>query len=241
MVAGLGTRLRPLTNDMPKCLTEVHGKAILDNALCVLEKAGVQKTTLVVGYLGHKIIERIGDAYGTMKIQYVENDMYDSTNTSYSLWLALKRMKSDHSLLVLEGDVFFEKKLLIKFMSCGLPAATVVQKYNPQLDGSFVELNQNNVVIDWIHKTARQSLFRIERCFKTVNIHKFDSFFIEKHLIPVLDEHVEKKNSRSAIEFIFQDIVTRREGLIRAFRVRDLKWFEIDDIHDLKIAEEIFK
>lgn len=240
LVAGFGTRLRPLTHDMPKCLTEVNGTAILDNALNVLEQCGIQYTTLVIGYLGNIIKERIGDIYGTMKIHYIENNIYDSTNTSYSLWRGLRTIIGDCSVLVLEGDVFFEKELLVKFINYEHSTATVVQKYNPRLDGSFVKLNKN-YVIDWIHKSARKPSFKIESSFKTVNIHKFDRLFLNEFFMPALEEHVEKSKGKEAIEFVFQDIVTHREGIIYSYEVGNSKWFEIDDMRDLMIAEEIFK
>ena len=115
LVAGRGTRLKPLTDTIPKCLTEVNGKPILFNALEHLEKNKIEETILVVGYLRDKIEERIGNFFGNMKITYVKNDIYDKTNTSYSLWLALKDLLIDDSLLVLEGDVFFEEELLKRF------------------------------------------------------------------------------------------------------------------------------
>lgn len=239
LVAGIGIRLKPLTDNVPKCLTEVCGKAILDNGLEILEQNGIKRTTLVIGYLGDKIRERIGDKFGDMDIRYVENKIYSKTNTSHSLFLAIKDLNLDSALLILEGDVFFENRLLIKFLSNEFLTSTVVQKYNPNLDGSFVEVKET-VVVDWIHKNKRKRDFTIEDKFKTVNIHKFNSPFVNNLLKPVLEQHAEKEEGKEPIEYILQDIVTKRDGIIHAFETGDLKWFEIDDANDLKIAEAIF-
>ena len=87
LVAGMGTRLRPLTDTNHKCLTEVNGVPILLNALKVLNNNKFSRVILVVGYLREQIKEVIGDAYQNMKIEYAVNSIYSKTNTSYSLEL----------------------------------------------------------------------------------------------------------------------------------------------------------
>lgn len=238
LVAGKGTRLKPLTDSIPKCLTEVNGKPILINALENLEANNVEEVRLVIGYLGDIIRERVGERFGNMKISYSVNDVYDKTSTSYSLWLGLKDLVVEDELLILEGDVFFEKKLLSDFLRDSDSPSTIVQKYTSSLDGSFVELNQD-VVIDWVHKTARPLDYVIENKFKTVNIHRFNKYFLENVLKPFLEKHI-KLGGRAPMEFLFQDIV-KNNHKINAFKVNGLKWFEIDDISDLRFAEEIFK
>ena len=241
LVAGMGTRLKPLTDKIHKCLTEVNGKAILVNMLENLENTGIEETILVVGYLGNQIKGRIGNKFGNMKISYVENPIFDKTNNSYSLWLALENLLIDDKVLILEGDVFFENELLKRFLKDDFSISITVQKYQPNLDGSFVELDKNNIVLDWVHKKVRPVDFTLEDKFKTVNIHKFDKVFTEGILKPTLRRHAEENQGTSPIEYIMQDIVRNRNREIHAFEVGDLKWFEIDDINDLKIAREIFK
>lgn len=240
LVAGMGTRLMPMTSTMPKCLTEVNGRTILENALDLLEKNEIEQTTLVIGYLGNKIRERIGLNYRRMNIRYVENKRYAETNTSYSLFLGLIGSPTSGSLLLLEGDVFFEQQLLSAFLKDAHPTSTIVQKYHPALDGSFVEL-KNDVVVDWVHKKVRPEGFVVEDKYKTVNIHKFDNSFVEQLLIPALRERIGTTRENEPLEYVFQEIVKKKAGVARAFDTGDMKWFEIDDQNDLKIAEEIFR
>lgn len=237
LIAGRGSRLKPLTDSIPKCLTEVNGKTILENMLENLERAGVKESILVVGYMGDKIKEKIGGNFGRMNIKYVENKIYDETNSSYSLWLALKELDSE--ILILEGDVFFENELLARFLKSSSSNSTVVEKYRKELDGSFVEIKDGKVS-DWIHKNRRPVDFILEDKFKTVNIHKFDADFVNNILKPFLEKHTKETNGTEPMEYIMQDIVKNNNG-IAAFETGNLKWFEIDDINDLKIAEEIFK
>lgn len=236
LAAGLGTRLKPLTDKAPKCLTEVNGKPILVNMLENLEKAGIKNTDIVVGYLADAIKDKIGNKFGEMNINYVENQIYDKTNSSYSLWLAVKNLNED--ILILEGDVFFEEAILSDLMR-NKNDSTVVEKYNPELDGSFVELKVNRVS-DWIHKSRRKENFTKEDKFKTVNIHKFSKSFLNTYLLPTLSNHTEEKGGTEPIEYIMEDMV-KNNAQIEAVQVEEKKWVEIDDTNDLKLAETTFK
>ncbi len=239
LAAGMGTRLKPLTDSVPKCLTEVNGKPILINMLENLKESGVEETNIVIGYLGNIIQDRIGNNFGNMKVSYTTNPIYDKTNTSYSLWLALEKLGESDDLLILEGDVFFEKRLLNELLRKDQPNMTVVQKYNSELDGSFVDID-NGRVVDWIHKSRRKEGFTLSDKHKTVNIHKFDYKFVEEQLKPALFKSVKESNGKEPIEYVMQEIVTNKGGKITPLEVGEMKWFEIDDLNDLKIAEKIF-
>lgn len=237
LIAGRGTRLKPLTDKVHKCLTKVNGTPILFNALHHLQDNGVREVILVVGYLGEQIRRKVGQKFGKMKVSYVNNPIYYKTNTSYSLWLAMRKI--EESILILEGDVFFEESLLKKFLFDPREDLTVLEKYNPTLDGTFASLGKNFQVVGWVHKKDRPEGFAVEDKYKTVNIHKFSKNFVEKWLKPFLTEHATKFEGVSPVEFVFRDIINsggKIEGYINAE-----KWFEIDDVNDLRRAEEIFK
>jgi choline kinase len=238
LIAGQGTRMRPLTYETPKCLIEINKKTILVNALENLEQNNIDEVILVVGYLKDKIKEAIGKKFGKMNIRYVDNDLYNETNNSYSLWLALKNFNED--LLLLEGDIYFEEKLLREFLRDKRENLTIVEKYNPNLDGTFVEIREDKSVLKWIHKDDRQEGFTLKDKYKTVNIHKFSAAFIKERIIPILEKHIQETNGKEPIEFIFSELI-KNKGEIYAFEISKEKWVEIDDANDLKRAKEIFK
>ena len=226
--AGKGTRLRPLTTKIPKCLVEVNGKSILQNALENLSKNDVSEVIIVEGYLGEKIIEKFGYKFNNMVIKYVKQKDLDNTSSSYALWLGLGSLdlKENEDLLILEGDVFFEETLLSNFIKSDDKNSTIVERYNPNLDGSFVEVSERNV-IDWIHKSKRDKNFKIENKFKTVNIHKFSSDFVNNNIRPVIKKHIEEKFGTEPLEYVMQDIVLNGKERIKNFETNGMKWFEI--------------
>lgn len=240
LVAGMGTRLKPLTLENHKCLTEVNGVAILENALKRLEQNGCKRVVLVVGYLKEQIKERIGKKFGKMEIDYAENDVYKDTNTTYSLKLGIDKMKSDGDIAILEGDVFFEDAVFKKLLSYEEENVTVLEKYNPDLDGTFAELGEDGFVIDWVHKSQRTENYHVNDKFKTVNIHKFNRDFVNGVLKQYLENSLAEYGGKEPMENVMMRIVRNHPKMIRGIVLDGEKWFEIDDMHDLKIAEKMF-
>lgn len=106
LAAGVGSRLRPLTNLRPNPLIEVNGTPILHNALRKLGAVGVEEVTIVVGYRKDAIQYAFGSRFGQLELNYVESTVFDRTDTAYSLWLARDALRSDDCYL-LEDDAFF--------------------------------------------------------------------------------------------------------------------------------------
>lgn len=239
LVAGLGSRLKPLTDAMPKCLTRVHGKAILINLLECLQNCGVEETVLVTGYLGDRIREAVGEDFRGMKVSYAVNDIYRTTSPTYSLWLGIKDMVLPDCLLVLEGDLFMDESILRKTLASPHPDLTVVELYHPPLEGTFVAV-KDGVVTDCIGLKERPKDFRLDDKYKTINIHKFSRAFAQQVVIPTLKASVEETQGAEYFERVTRKIACN--GLLpwRALETEGLRWFEIDDANDLKIAEEMF-
>jgi choline kinase len=114
LAAGLGLRLKPLTDHAPKCLTEVHGIPILHNALRILSELRFTACTIVVGYLSSSVRRSIGNSFEGMRIHYLENEEYRHTNDMYSLWLARHTLPG--GVFLIEGDIFFEKPTIQRVM-----------------------------------------------------------------------------------------------------------------------------
>lgn len=240
LVAGMGTRLKPLTIKTHKCLTMVNGIPIIFNALEQLWNIGVKVVVLVVGYLAENIEEQVGDHYKGMNIQYITNTKYSETNTSYSLKLGMDAVGSCEKLYILEGDVFFEGKLLDLIENSSEENVTLVERYKSYLDGTFVALDEKSYVVDWTHKSMREEGYVLEDKYKTINIHKFSRKFLNGILKEVLEKICEETNGKAPLENVMNAIVREHKHMIYGLECGEAKWFEIDDVNDLKMAEKIF-
>ena len=136
LAAGGGTRLRPLTNRVPKCLVEVRGKPILEHELASLEQVGIEHCVVVVGYLCEQVQERFGSMVGDMRLSYVTNQEHLKTNNLYSLWLARQQLADD--ILLLDGDLLFEPGLIADLMHHPIADAAVVEAFQPFMNGTVI-------------------------------------------------------------------------------------------------------
>ena len=80
LAAGTGSRLRPLTLDAPKCLTEVGGRPILARLVDNIRTQGITRLVVVTGYLEYRIREFLQKYAADMQVDYVFNPDYQTTN-----------------------------------------------------------------------------------------------------------------------------------------------------------------
>lgn len=100
LAAGMGTRLQPLTNDIPKCLVPVKGIPMIEQQIRFLKEVGVHDITLVGGYMADKL-DYLKERYG---VDVVMNEQYSLYNNIYSMYKVLDKLGDTY---VLEGDVYF--------------------------------------------------------------------------------------------------------------------------------------
>lgn len=110
LAAGMGTRLRPLTNDRPKCLVAVNGVPMVERQIQFLKEKGIDDVTLISGYKAESLAY-LKDRYG---VDIVFNDRYDTCNNINSLYTVKERF---HDTYVLEGDVYMDKNVLLSEVS----------------------------------------------------------------------------------------------------------------------------
>ena len=87
LAAGMASRLRPLTNDRPKCLLTVGTRCLLGRTVDSLKAAGITELVVVTGYRVEMIRSFLTDNYKDMQISFVDNVDYQTTNNIYSLCL----------------------------------------------------------------------------------------------------------------------------------------------------------
>ena len=85
LAAGMGKRLKELTQDNTKCMVKVDGISLIERALGQLDRLGLSKIVIVVGYEGQKLIDYIGTLAIQTPVVYIKNEIYDKTNNIYSL------------------------------------------------------------------------------------------------------------------------------------------------------------
>jgi len=237
LAAGLGSRLRPFTDDRPKPLVEVRGVPILHNALRNLAQAGVKQTTIVVGYRREAIQGRCGESFAGMRIVYVESDAFDRTGSAYSLWLTREALRSGDTWL-LEGDVFFERALLARMLRCEGDVAAV-DVFDETISGSAALLTPEGSVQEFrMGQNAATALGK--SLYKTVNIYRFTANTLQRVIVPALDRVIGGGDRRCYVEQVLAQVLATQELKLHGAVCRGVHWYEIDNEADLRRAEQIF-
>jgi len=150
LAAGQGTRLRPITNDKPKCLVPLVGKSLLKRQTEVLESAGLTNIHIATGYRADQI-EKLG--YATSF-----NPLYDKTNMVESLFTALEFIKGEEDLIIAYGDIVYQKNNLDKILASNDDISLMIDKEwkafwslrleNPLDDAETLKLNDDGFVTE---------------------------------------------------------------------------------------------
>ena len=106
LASGIGKRLRPLTNNMPKSLIKIKDKTILEYQLDSLLKCKIEKVIITTGPFEEKIKEFLKTKYRNLDVTYVNNPKYETTNYIYSLWLTKDFIDDD--VILFHGDLLFK-------------------------------------------------------------------------------------------------------------------------------------
>ena len=88
LAAGPGCRLAPMTDALPKCLVSVGGVPILERLVRALDTHGFDRLVIVTGYRAETIRDYLGERFGGIAIEYILSPLFETTNNTYSLWLA---------------------------------------------------------------------------------------------------------------------------------------------------------
>lgn len=235
LCAGRGGRLYPLTKDKPKCLLEFGAKTVLECCLENLRSAGIQDILLVTGYKKESV-EALVRSRDFGRVAFVVNEKFGTTNTAYSLNLALKSVDSD--FILINGDVLFDRAILEGLLrhpdkNCIAVDADIA------LDSEEIKVEARQGRVEKIGKELdpRQSLG------EAIGLYKIGRDLIGE-LAAIYDDLERRGEWHHFFEKGFDILCQRFQGDGRGFGLvltERRPWVEIDTIEDFLYAErEIF-
>ena len=180
MAAGLGNRMKPVSDKTPKPLIEVNGKRMIDTIVDALHENGIYEIYVVVGYKKEQFYKW---AEGKTGITVIDNNLYDTCNNISSLYAAREHIEE---AIILDGDqIIYNPSILKKeFTKSGYSCAWT----DEETDEWLLTLNMDNKVVSCSRTGGKKGwqLFSISRWTKDDGI-KLKSF---------LEEEFEKNNNR---------------------------------------------
>lgn len=227
--SGIGERLKPFTDTNPKCLAKLDGKNILGHEIENLLHYGIKDIIITTGHFEEKIKEFMKDYFPEVNVTYVRNPNYESTNYIYSIWLAKDMIDDD--ILLMHGDMVFEKELLGRLLGQRHSCVLVNNRIKaPEKDFKGV-VRDNNV--------------------KTIGVNVFgkDAFFLapvyklSKNDFNAWLNEIEKFVREGNVTVYAEDAFNNISDQLKLYPVYygDEFCMEIDDFNDLEIARKFFK
>lgn len=234
----MGKRLGELTQNNTKCMVEVNGQKLIDRVLAQLKQLKLNRVVIVVGYKGRELINYLGSNDYGLKIEFVENPVFDKTNNIYSLALAKDKLQEDDTLLI-ESDLIFSDRLIPMIANHPYPDLAMVAKYETWMDGTMVRIDEDNNIVNFVPKEA----FRYEDVdvyYKTVNVYKFSKEFSRNEYVPFLEAYSKMMGDNEYYEQVLRVLTMLSKTTLKALPIHNESWYEIDDVQDLDIASTIF-
>lgn len=235
LAAGIASRLRPLTNNTPKCLLKVGDKSILELTINNLISNGIKDVVVVTGYLKEMIEDFLLNKYPQVNFKFIFNEKYDTTNNIYSLWLSKEELLG-HDMLLMDSDIVFDGRIIGQLLNSEYENCLAMRSDHELEDEEMKLLVNDDRSIKEISKVVDPK----SAIGESIGIQKFDKKFVWR-LFTIVDRKIlDDKEANVFYEAAFQDAVN--SGCkIYPVDVKSYKCMEIDTAEDFGIAGELAK
>lgn len=232
LAAGIGSRLRPITDNMPKCMVAVNGQRIIHKQISNLVDNGIPEQDILVisGYKSDILQSFLSETFPNVTI--LENKKFDKTNNMFSLYLA-KTFVENEEFLLMNSDVFFDSAIITGLLSSPQPNQ-IACDCNGYMEESMKITIDSNGKIMHISKTISPTEYHAV----SIDVYKIGKDAATCLFDEIQDTIERKKDENSWTEVALDNIFDKTTFVPYVIKNR---WFEIDNHEDLKKAESIFK
>lgn len=233
LAAGVGSRIRPLTDNCPKSLLKVGDNTILEMMVSKIQDCGINEIIFILGYLEDQIKDYVKTNFPDLKAHFVTNSKYAETNTGFSLMLAGDLVK-DSDFIKFDADVVFDKAILEKLIECDYKSCLCIDK-NINLDAEEIK-----VIIDDDHRVlkASKTVNPKDAVGESIGIEKIDSE-TAKLLFKELEIMMrDDQNHQEYYEGAYERLIEKKVPF-HALDISGLEWIEIDTKEDYAKARAL--
>ncbi|MDR6225878.1 phosphocholine cytidylyltransferase family protein [Desmospora profundinema] len=227
LAAGVGSRLRPETEDKPKAMIQVNGKPLVQYQVESVRQAGFKDEDITV--LGGYKMERIQEHFNGTKVRFIHNPHYESMNNIYS-FLLTEELGDD--ILLINSDDFYDERMIRVILDASARTAVLVDTQKTLTEESM------RVLLDGEGKLTKVN--------KKIALDEADGEYIGISKLARPELEVLYRVARAMIEdgetdAWYENVYEACAGDIEIVGVdtQGLPWVEIDDFNDLETAKKL--
>jgi L-glutamine-phosphate cytidylyltransferase len=231
LAAGVGSRLYPMTKDIPKCMIQVAGQSLIERVLSQFHKHNLGESTYILtGYLHDKLYHFVNQNFNSSTCIF--NEDYQVTNNMYSLYLFLKQRDKNRDLIVLNADCIYDDSIIDRCIS--FEGSCIMTDSSIYLEESMkVKIESNRIVA--ISKTITSD----SNVFTSIDLYKFNSD-TANILSEIVFKYIDERELNKWTEVAIHDLVSSRGHQIFHNDIAGLRWYEIDNLNDLEHSNKLF-
>ena len=230
--AGMGSRLGRLTTHIPKCMIKINGETLIERTLKSVEHLNITRIIMITGHKSEVLKAHIASLNLSKPVIFIHNENYASSNNIVSVAMAECYLSEMDTVLV-ESDLIFDP-LLIENLIAERQTKVVLAPFEPHMDGTVVTIRSGKMYFG-NHREIQPEF----KYFKTVNIYQFTKEFSSEIFIPLLKIYLGQKLFDSYYETPLKLVGEINSASIQP-EITNLDWFEIDDVNDKDLAENMF-
>lgn len=244
LAAGMGTRLMPLTKEIPKTLLKINETTLLERMIKNCIDVNISKFIVVVGYNRDKVIDfcsNLAEKYN-IKIKTIVNEKYDVTNTSVSTFLASKYIEENDldDFILVNGDNIVDPEIISRLVE-SKNTSMIIDNYKELNEESFKliidneSFNEDKTIANGKIKDIGKGLNIASSSGEFIGLSKVigeDMFEFNKILKRLIEE-----DSQNYYDFAYKDLSQIKT--INFILTNGLKWTEIDDYNDWQFARKL--
>lgn len=231
LAAGMAKRLRPLTDNKPKCLLKVGERTLLERTVDAMRQAGITEFVVVTGYCADQIRDFLTIHYPQLTIHFLHNADYEHNNNIYSLWLSMQIVRGKEFLLM-DSDILCDPAAVVSIAS-EQEAALAVNRHELGEEEMKVVVDEGCRITE-ISKTCRPE----DAMGESVGIEHVTPAYSQA-LGDELDQMIEQEG---LIDIFYERAFERLIPKGHTFRVVDTTHFfsyELDTPEDFHRAQEL--
>ena len=232
LAAGIASRLRPLTDDCPKCLLKIGDKCLLQRTFDGLIQNGITEFVVVTGYLHEQIETFLNRHYKTVSITFIHNERFASTNNIYSLWLARPEVDGKEMLL-LDSDILFDPRIVTRLLQSEHPDILALNnhplgeeemKIVPDAAGRVKEISKTCAIADAAGESI--GIERMSAAYTTALYRELEVMMLQEGLVNIFYERAFERLIPQGYTFYIEDTT-------------DLFSTELDTVEDFNSAKKL--